>query len=119
MLYRRSDMLKEISKKYTPKLNYAAEQMLSIEYPPDEQDKILHEILLIAYARRIGKVGHYSYEFNSKLAELITNLVIYCENSSYFWTLSGMLKPFPSRGFRFRVSGFRPALGFSPLTPDT
>ena len=36
-----------------------------------------------------------------------TDLVIYYENSSFFWTLSGVVKPFPSMGFRCRVSGVR------------
>ena len=48
-----------------------------------------------------------------------TDLAKYYENSSFFWTLSGVVKPSPSMGFRFRVSGFRLALAFSLLTPDT
>jgi hypothetical protein len=48
-----------------------------------------------------------------------TDLVKYYENSSFFWTLSGVVKPSPSMGFRFRVSGFRLAFAFSLLTPDT
>jgi len=47
------------------------------------------------------------------------DLEIYYENSSFFWTLSGAMKPSPSMGFRFRVSGVRPALTFSLLTPET
>jgi hypothetical protein len=32
-------------------------------------------------------------------------LLIYYENSSFFWILSGAMKPSPNMGFRFRVSG--------------
>jgi len=46
-------------------------------------------------------------------------LVLYYENSFFFRTLSGVMKPSPSIGFRCRVSGFRLALAFSLLTPDT
>ncbi len=35
-----------------------------------------------------------------------TDLVIYYENRSFFWTLSGVVKPSPSMGFRTgKVSG--------------
>jgi hypothetical protein len=34
-----------------------------------------------------------------------TDLVIYYENRSFFWTLSGVVKPSPSMGFRCQVSG--------------
>jgi hypothetical protein len=49
----------------------------------------------------------------------ISDLIIYSENSSFFWTLSGVLKPFRRIGFRCRVSGFRPAPTFLLLTPET
>jgi hypothetical protein len=51
-----------------------------------------------------------------------TYLIIYYENSSFFWTLSGVVKPFRRIGFRCSAEGgpgFRPALTFSLLTPDT
>jgi len=48
-----------------------------------------------------------------------TELIIYYEDNSFFWTLSGVLKPFRIIGFRCRVSGFRPALTFLLLTPET
>ena len=41
------------------------------------------------------------------------------EKTGFFWTLSGVVKPSRSIGFRCRVSGFRLALTFSLLTPDT
>jgi hypothetical protein len=41
---------------------------------------------------------------------ITTDLIIYYENSSFFWTLSGVLKP-------FQRIGFRPALTFLLLTP--
>jgi hypothetical protein len=49
------------------------------------------------------------------------DLVIYFENISFLWTLSGVKKPSPSTvsGFGFQVSGLRRALAFSLLTPDT
>ncbi len=37
--------------------------------------------------------------------DTIPDLVKYYENSSFFWTLSGVVKSSPSMGFRFRVSG--------------
>jgi len=35
---------------------------------------------------------------------MTTDLVIYYENSSFFWTLSGFMKLSASMGFSFRVS---------------
>ena len=41
-----------------------------------------------------------------------SDLVIYYENSSFFWTISGEMKISLHMGFRFQVSGFRPAFAF-------
>ncbi|OQY14352.1 MAG: hypothetical protein B6I30_00830 [Desulfobacteraceae bacterium 4572_187] len=40
------------------------------------------------------------------------------EKQVFFWSLSGVVKPSRSIGFRCRVSGFRLVLAFSLLTPD-
>ena len=48
-----------------------------------------------------------------------SDLVIYYENSSFFGVLPGVMKSSAGMVFRFRVSGVRPALAFSLLTPDT
>jgi hypothetical protein len=54
-----------------------------------------------------------------KADRVVSFLVKYYENSSFFWTLSGAVNPSPIIGFRCQVSGFRPTLAFSLLTPDT
>jgi hypothetical protein len=36
----------------------------------------------------------------------ITDVVLYYENRSFFGTLSGVMKPSPSMGFRCQVSGW-------------
>ena len=46
-----------------------------------------------------------------------TDLVIYYENRSFFWTLSGVVKPSPSMGFRCQVSGFRLNVRVSEKAP--
>jgi hypothetical protein len=44
--------------------------------------------------------------------DLTSDRVIYYENSSFFWTLSGVMKLSPSMGFRFQA-------GSRVFTPDT
>jgi hypothetical protein len=48
-----------------------------------------------------------------------TYLIIYYENSSFFWTLSGVVKPFRRIGFRCRVSGVSSRKVRAGLKPDT
>ncbi len=42
----------------------------------------------------IGYAGNFENQFDHHHN---SDLVIYCENSSFFWTLSGMMKPSPSK----------------------